>query len=249
MTAMPPLRDISNGDAVDATDVEFNYNTIESYISTGVVKVDGTNAMTANLAMGSNRITGLAAPSADTDAARDGDVVRIDGTNAMTAALDLGSTVPTLANHAAKFSEAARSDYAINVASPTITTGGVLVATLTVYSPIAGLAQVHALGEFTAAGVTFDTGGGALSAVVASFSGATHLAVDAYGFTGEVGGNLNVALLGSNTTVVGAMSPAYVTLAAGTNTIGVTLTRANGGATTGGTFSIGSYFRVMILGA
>lgn len=41
---------------------------------TNVLLADGTRAMTAALALGTNRITGLAAPTADTDAARKQDV-------------------------------------------------------------------------------------------------------------------------------------------------------------------------------
>lgn len=47
MSSMTTLRDINNGDAADATDVEFNFNTIENYIASDVVVADGTQAFTA----------------------------------------------------------------------------------------------------------------------------------------------------------------------------------------------------------
>lgn len=47
MSSMTTLRDIVNGDPADATDVEFNFNTIESYIASDVVVADGTQAFTA----------------------------------------------------------------------------------------------------------------------------------------------------------------------------------------------------------
>ena len=44
---MTTLRDIVNGDPADANDLEFNFNTIESYIASSVVVRDGTSAFTA----------------------------------------------------------------------------------------------------------------------------------------------------------------------------------------------------------
>lgn len=51
MTSMTALRDILNDTAADATDVEFNFNTIEAFIANNLVNADGTTAMTAPLSL------------------------------------------------------------------------------------------------------------------------------------------------------------------------------------------------------
>ena len=49
--------------------VNTNFSDIVSFLNNSVVHVDGSKAMTGDLAMGSNKITGLATPTADTDGA------------------------------------------------------------------------------------------------------------------------------------------------------------------------------------
>jgi microcystin-dependent protein len=51
MADMPTLRNIVNDTPTDATDVEWNFNTIETFVDTGLVNIDGTNAMTAPLTL------------------------------------------------------------------------------------------------------------------------------------------------------------------------------------------------------
>lgn len=48
---MPPLRDIINDTPADATDVEWNFNTIEQHIRNELVHRDGTVAMTGPIAL------------------------------------------------------------------------------------------------------------------------------------------------------------------------------------------------------
>ena len=49
MSQMPPLRTIANGQPVDATDPEYNFNTIESHLRLNVINRDGSVAMQAPL--------------------------------------------------------------------------------------------------------------------------------------------------------------------------------------------------------
>jgi hypothetical protein len=49
MSNMPTLRDILNGDPADATDVEWNFNTIETHIDQELINRDGTVNMAAAL--------------------------------------------------------------------------------------------------------------------------------------------------------------------------------------------------------
>lgn len=51
MSNMPTLRDVVNGTAADATDLEWNFNTIETHIDEELVNRDGTVAMTAALTL------------------------------------------------------------------------------------------------------------------------------------------------------------------------------------------------------
>ena len=46
MSSMTSLRDISNGDPVDAADPQFNFQTIENFIDSDVVTVDGSKGFT-----------------------------------------------------------------------------------------------------------------------------------------------------------------------------------------------------------
>lgn len=62
-----------NGTTVDAVPLNTNFNDLVTFLNASVVHVDGSQAMTGNLAMGSNKMTGLAAPTAAGDAARKAD--------------------------------------------------------------------------------------------------------------------------------------------------------------------------------
>lgn len=60
----------TNGTAADAIQVNTNFADLVSFLNNSVVHRDGTKAFTAAQAMGGNRLTGLGAPTADSDAAR-----------------------------------------------------------------------------------------------------------------------------------------------------------------------------------
>jgi len=63
MADMPQLRNIANDTPADATDVEWNFNTVETHVDTQLINIDGTVAMAAPLTLvGGN-------PTNDTDAA------------------------------------------------------------------------------------------------------------------------------------------------------------------------------------
>lgn len=51
MTTMPSLRDILNDTAADATDVEWNFNTIETFVGTELINRDGSVAMVGPLTL------------------------------------------------------------------------------------------------------------------------------------------------------------------------------------------------------
>ena len=72
MSSLPSLTAIANGDSVDATPVDGNFDTLAAFVDAELINRDGSVAMAADLAMGSNNITGLATPSSDTDAATKG---------------------------------------------------------------------------------------------------------------------------------------------------------------------------------
>lgn len=64
---------------VDATTITVgplntNFSDLVTFLNTNVLHLDGSKTMTADLAMGSNKITGLAAPSSANDAARKTDL-------------------------------------------------------------------------------------------------------------------------------------------------------------------------------
>ena len=84
MSSMSPLRDINNGDPVDATDPQYNFQTIENFIDSDVVTKDGAKGFTA-------AVSGVAGtdPSHLATLAQIGTAVPV-GTVAMFA----GSTVP-----------------------------------------------------------------------------------------------------------------------------------------------------------
>lgn len=69
----------TNGTTADATEVNTNFNDLVTFVNGSVLHLDGSKTMTGNVVMGSNRITGLANGTADTDAAnrRQGDVFLI----------------------------------------------------------------------------------------------------------------------------------------------------------------------------
>lgn len=78
---------------IEAGDFNTNFNDLITFLNASVVHVDGSKAMAGNLAMGSNKITGLAAPTADSDGARrlDGDVGIITFTQSGELATGTGS--------------------------------------------------------------------------------------------------------------------------------------------------------------
>lgn len=61
---------------IEAGDFNANFSDLVTFLNGSVLHLDGSKTMSGNLVMGSNRITGLAAPTADSDGARrlDGDV-------------------------------------------------------------------------------------------------------------------------------------------------------------------------------
>ena len=69
----------TNGTTADATEVNTNFNDLVTFVNGSVLHLDGSKTMSGNVVMGSNRITGLANGTADTDAAtrRQGDVFLI----------------------------------------------------------------------------------------------------------------------------------------------------------------------------
>jgi hypothetical protein len=58
-----------NATTITAASHNTNFNDLVSFLNASVVHVDGSKAMSGALAMGTNKITGLAAPTLDTDAA------------------------------------------------------------------------------------------------------------------------------------------------------------------------------------
>ncbi len=59
----------SDGATIEAAQHNTNFGDLVTFLNSDVVHLDGSKAMTGALAMGTNKITGLAAPTADTDAA------------------------------------------------------------------------------------------------------------------------------------------------------------------------------------
>lgn len=59
----------SDGATIEASQHNTNFGDLVNFLNGSVVHLDGSKTMTGALAMGSNKITGLAAPTADTDAA------------------------------------------------------------------------------------------------------------------------------------------------------------------------------------
>jgi len=70
MTAMPPLRSILNDTPANAIDVDWNFQTVEEYVATEVIKRDGTVAMAAplNLLGAAPSIASHAVPKSYVDA-------------------------------------------------------------------------------------------------------------------------------------------------------------------------------------
>lgn len=69
MSSLPSLTAIANGDTASATPVDGNFDILAAFVDAELINRDGSIAMAADLAMGSNRVTGLATPSSSTDAA------------------------------------------------------------------------------------------------------------------------------------------------------------------------------------
>lgn len=61
MTSMPTLRNIANDTPADATDVEFNFNTIETHVSNELINRDGSVAMTGALLLAADPAAALGA--------------------------------------------------------------------------------------------------------------------------------------------------------------------------------------------
>lgn len=69
MTAMPSLRNIVNDTPADATDVEFNFDTIETHIANELINRDGSVTMSGELGLAGNPVSDLgAAPKQYVDA-------------------------------------------------------------------------------------------------------------------------------------------------------------------------------------
>jgi hypothetical protein len=227
MADMTPLTDILNGDAADATDVQNNFQTIETYInSTNLIRADGTEVMAADLDM--------------------------DGfTLANISGLDMNATqitdlaVPTTATGAARFGDAAVSDYQVTSGGTTITTSATTVVTFTVYAAAAGMAHITFIGNFTTSGVgSYDVGAGTGGVgVITTITGATLLTPTSTITAGQFISDTTQSLTNNG-------SPYLVSLASGTNTIALKFTRVNEGTTgTGGTLTADTGFRAMIVGA
>jgi hypothetical protein len=94
------------------------FNTLTTDLSNALttsVATDGQTPMTANLPMGSNKITNLAAGTVSTDAVRYGQTMLLSGVNAMTANMDLGSFKITSLAKGTSSSDGARIDQAVSV--------------------------------------------------------------------------------------------------------------------------------------
>jgi hypothetical protein len=100
MSDMPTLRDILNGQDADATDVEWNFNTIESHIGSELLNRDGSVTMTAGL----NVVTPTAAAHATRkDYVDTADALKLPlAGGTMTGTLSLVAGNPTLAAHATR---------------------------------------------------------------------------------------------------------------------------------------------------
>lgn len=68
MAAVSVTHTFVNTAVADATQVNTNFSDLVTFINASVIRVDGVNPMAAALAMGANKITGLAAAAAGTDA-------------------------------------------------------------------------------------------------------------------------------------------------------------------------------------
>lgn len=66
------------GTSAVASEVNTNFSDLVSFLNNSVIHKDGSKSMTGALAMGSNRITGLATGTATTDAAQLGQVAMSD---------------------------------------------------------------------------------------------------------------------------------------------------------------------------
>lgn len=218
MADMTPLADILNGDDADATPVQSNFQTIETYINgTDLVRTDGTEVMAANLDMDGNKVVNLADGSAADDAVNKGQMDALVG----------GLT-----------------DYEVTSGGTTILTTATIVDTLTIEAPSAGMGLLVLDGDFTTTGITYSQG--EVSATV-SVSGATLLS--SLGSVTAAG--TEVAETFSNTVTAGRYL-GLISLASGTNTVVVQLTRVNtdngAGAPSGGTLTADTGFRTGIVG-
>lgn len=181
-------------------------------------------------------------------------VVHRDGSKAMTAAFDGGGfkltnvAAATAASDAPRLDQVALSDYVALGSNTAISSGGTLVATFSVTAPSAGMAFIHMVGNITASGITYNSG---FVAVRPTVSGATLIypTTTPYNLTGTT---VTGDVAASNVIMLAGSSPICVSLAAGANTIALTLTRANidagGGTPTGGTYQLDSGFRFALTG-
>jgi hypothetical protein len=177
-------------------------------------------------------------------------VVHRDGSKAMTAALDAGGfrvsnvASPTAASDAARWDQAAPTDFQTLGVNTTITTGGVVVVTFSVNSPGAGLAKIVYYGNVTWSGITYNSGMVALR--LTSVSGVTQI-------TPATTTNLVSSTVDSSAVETQNFAgPIGITLPSGSNSIALTFSRANldlgGGSPTGGTLQLDSGFRFGLIG-
>lgn len=69
MATASVTNDFTNGTTADAEQVDTNFNDLVTFLNNNVIHVDGSKTMTGNLALGSNKITGLANGTVAADAA------------------------------------------------------------------------------------------------------------------------------------------------------------------------------------
>lgn len=182
MADMTPLEDILNGDPADATDVQANFQTIEAYINgTDLVRTDGTEVMTADLDLDSNKIVNLTDGTAAADAVNKG---------------QLDAVVPDLrrlvATRAADQTLSGSSSAAVSWTAESLDTDGWLTPTSTnLVCPTTGVYLLSAR-------VTKTGGAGSLTGPSLAIGGTTVIS----GGTATTGGYVSAVLFLTATDVV-----------------------------------------------